>query len=78
MISFPVLFWLVVCFEATTYLPSTMSWHGGCGSKTAELIVATDGRLSLFASPRWSYGGLEREVERKIGRIFVLIAGFED
>jgi len=55
-----------------------MLWHGGCGSKTAELIVATDGRLSLFASPRWSYGGLEREVERKIGRIFVLIAGFED
>ena len=55
-----------------------MLWHGGCGSKTVELIVATDGRLSLFASPRWSYGGLEREVERKIGRIFVLIAGFED
>jgi len=55
-----------------------MSWHGGCGSKTAELIVAIDSRPSLFASPHWSYGGLEREVERKIGRIFVLIAGFED
>lgn len=36
---------------------------------------------ALFASPHWSYGGLverEREVEKKIGGIFILIADFEN